>query len=418
MGAMSYVLPSDVDERPISVIGGGTLGRRIAMVFSAGGSRVHLFSRSARSREAARRFVDEHASYVREQLGLAARSLGTVELFDALEPAVATAWLIVESVSEDLTLKKQVFRKLDRLAESDAILATNSSSYPSSRLVNAVESPERLLNVHFQMPPEAIAVELMSCGRTDAAVIDALVERLPRYGLVPFTVMRESVGFLFNRIWHVARRECLMVVAEGVSTPEEVDRIWRLSLGTALGPFRIMDRIASTSYSPSRSTTLPFATASLPPHGSCCATTSTRGSSASSPAGASTTTTATDRGRPTRSHDCGVHAASRRPALLRSTPRARSRPPCERGPIAARAVHRGVRRVAFDLPDESNERDTAPQASTGGKCLVNVHATSRLVLESLRTLRSEDKGQAGACRTGRGAIPCTVRAVTGRFPRA
>ncbi len=242
MEIVSYFFPSDVDERPISVIGGGTLGRRIAMMFSAGGSRVHLFSRSAGSREAARRFVDEHVSDVGERLGLAG-PLGTVELFDALEPAVATAWLIVESVSEDLAVKKEVFGELDRLAESDAILATNSSSYPSSRLLDAVESPQRLLNVHFQMPPELIAVELMSCGRTDAAVIDALVERLPRYGLVPFTVMRESVGFLFNRIWHATRRECLMVVAEGVSTPEEVDRIWRLSLGTALGPFRLMDRI-------------------------------------------------------------------------------------------------------------------------------------------------------------------------------
>src|SRR5512144_3052816 len=243
MEAMAYLLPSDVDQRPIAVIGGGTLGRRIAMMFSAGGSRVHLFSRSADSREAARRFIDEHASDVRERLGLAAGALGAVEVFDALEPAVATAWLIVESVSEDLALKKQVFRELDRMAEADAILATNSSSYPSSRLLEAVEAPERLLNVHGQMPPELMAVELMSCGRTDAAVIDALVERLPRYGLVPFTVMRESVGFLFNRIWHATRRECLMVVAEGVSTPQEVDRIWQLSLGTAIGPFRIMDRI-------------------------------------------------------------------------------------------------------------------------------------------------------------------------------
>ena len=156
---------------------------------------------------------------------------------------MATAWLIIESVPEDLALKKQVFRELDRLAESDAILATNSSSYPSSRLLDAVGSPERLLNVHFQMPPELIAVELMSCGRTDTAVVDALVERLPRYGLVPFTVVRESVGFLFNRVWAAIKRECLMVVAEGVSAPEEVDRIWRLSLGTALGPFRAMDRI-------------------------------------------------------------------------------------------------------------------------------------------------------------------------------
>ena len=68
---------------------------------------MKLYSRSPGSRKAAKRFVDENASSLREQLGLAARSPGTVELFDALEPAVATAWLIIEAVSEDLALKKQ-----------------------------------------------------------------------------------------------------------------------------------------------------------------------------------------------------------------------------------------------------------------------------------------------------------------------
>ena len=243
MAAMPYALPTDVGERPVTVIGGGTLGRRIALMFAAGGSRVHLFSRSADTREAARRFVDQHAAAVRDRLELFTSPPGAVELFDELAAAVATAWLVVESVSEDLALKQRIFRDVDRLADADAILATNSSSYPSSLLVDAVEHSERLLNVHFQIPPELAAVELMSCGRTDPAVIDALAERLPRYGVVPFTVLRESVGFLFNRIWHATRRECLMIVAEGVSTPEEIDRIWQLSLGTAVRPFRLMDRI-------------------------------------------------------------------------------------------------------------------------------------------------------------------------------
>jgi 3-hydroxybutyryl-CoA dehydrogenase len=121
MEAMSFVFPSDVDERPVSVIGGGTLGRRIAMMFSAGGSRVHLFSRSAGTREAAGRFAGEHAPGVRERLGLAAGSPGTVELFGALEPAVATAWLIVESVSEDLAVKKQIFRDAIPTAPRDLL---------------------------------------------------------------------------------------------------------------------------------------------------------------------------------------------------------------------------------------------------------------------------------------------------------
>jgi 3-hydroxybutyryl-CoA dehydrogenase len=225
-----------MDERPVAVIGAGTLGRRIALMLVAGGTRVQLFSRSADSREAARRFVEEHPM-------VASGSTGELVLFDALEPAVAGAWLVIESVPEDLELKRRIFRDLDRLADADAILATNSSSYPSSELIDAVERPERLLNVHFQMPPELIAVELMSCGRTEPAIIDTLVERLPRYGLVPFAIRRESVGFLFNRIWAAIKRECVMVVAEGVSTPEEVDRIWQLSLGTEVGPFRLMDRV-------------------------------------------------------------------------------------------------------------------------------------------------------------------------------
>src|SRR5450756_2854713 len=142
MEAMPYALPTDVDERPVTVIGGGTLGRRIAMMFAAGGSRVRLFSRSADSREAASRFVDEHASDVRDRLGLFAGSPGTVELFDELTPAVATAWLIVESVSEDLALKQRVFR--DRRDPCDELVVVSQQS-PDRRRGAPGAAPERPL---------------------------------------------------------------------------------------------------------------------------------------------------------------------------------------------------------------------------------------------------------------------------------
>jgi 3-hydroxybutyryl-CoA dehydrogenase len=69
------------------------------------------------------------------------------------------------------------------------------------------------------------------------------MERLPLYGLVPFHVMKESVGFIFNRIWAAIKRESLLVVEEGVSTPSEVDRMFQLSFGTPAGPFRLMDKV-------------------------------------------------------------------------------------------------------------------------------------------------------------------------------
>ena len=69
------------------------------------------------------------------------------------------------------------------------------------------------------------------------------MHRLPHYGLVPFRVQRESVGIIFNRIWAAIKREVLMVVQEGVATPEDVDRIWHEVFRSPLGPFRMMDQV-------------------------------------------------------------------------------------------------------------------------------------------------------------------------------
>src|SRR5260221_6749823 len=83
-----------------------------------------------------------------------------------------------------------------------------------------------LFRSHYYMPPQQNAVEIMSCGHTDREILDALFDRFPLYGLVPFRVLEESVGFIFNRIWAAVKRECLAVVAEGISSPSEVDRMF------------------------------------------------------------------------------------------------------------------------------------------------------------------------------------------------
>lgn len=223
----------------MAVIGGGTLGRRIALMFAAGGLPVHLYSRSAESRAAAREYVEKQIHDVASTLGV--RRIGQLATTGDLSEAVTDAWLVIESLSEDIDLKRRVFTQLNGLASNDAILATNSSSHPSSALVDSVNHSERLLNLHFQMPPVLNAVELMSCGRTDPDIIPALSSVLKRVGLVPFHVQQESVGFLFNRVWAAITRECLMVLEEGVSTPEQLDAIFRETLGTRLSPCRQMD---------------------------------------------------------------------------------------------------------------------------------------------------------------------------------
>jgi 3-hydroxybutyryl-CoA dehydrogenase len=240
---MAYSLPEDVDQRPVTIVGAGTLGRLIATVFAAGGTDVRLFDASAEQLEAGRDHVEQHVAEVQQALDLQPDRTGRVEVADDLARAVAGAWLVIESVPERVDVKTEVFGELDRAAEPDAILATNSSSLPSRLVIDKVEHPERVLNMHYQQPPELNAVELMSCGRTDQGVIDALMEKLPDYGLAPFHVRRESDGFIFNRIWASIKRECLMVVEEGVAGPEDVDEMWRIFTRPGIAPFELMDRV-------------------------------------------------------------------------------------------------------------------------------------------------------------------------------
>jgi 3-hydroxybutyryl-CoA dehydrogenase len=240
---MAYSLPDDADRRPVTIVGAGTLGRLITTVFVAGGSDARIFDTSAEQREAARDHVEQHVAEVQRALELSPERTGRLEVADDLSRAVDGAWLVIESVPERVDVKIEVFGELDRVAARDAVLATNSSSLPSRLVVEKVQHRERVLNMHYQQPPELNAVELMSCGETDPAVIDALMEKLPSYGLAPFRVQRESDGFIFNRIWAAIKRECLMVVEEGVATPEDVDEMWRIFTRPGVAPFELMDRV-------------------------------------------------------------------------------------------------------------------------------------------------------------------------------
>ncbi|MFT3777106.1 MAG: 3-hydroxyacyl-CoA dehydrogenase family protein [Ottowia sp.] len=238
---MSFTLPDRIDTRPIAVLGAGTLGRRIALMMATRGAEVRLYARSAATRDAG-------VAWAREQLPamlakLPGSTAGRIVAVDNLADALKGAWLVFESVPEQLALKREIFAQVDALAEPDAILASNSSSYASSEFSDSVRNPARLLNTHFLQPPEMPPVELMSCGQTDPAIIPLLAELLPRYGLTPYVVRRESTGFIFNRIWAAIKRETLAVVAEGVATPAEVDAIYTQATGMAAGPCRLMDLV-------------------------------------------------------------------------------------------------------------------------------------------------------------------------------
>jgi 3-hydroxybutyryl-CoA dehydrogenase len=171
MTASKSDIAAEILRRPRAVIGSGTQGRRIALMLASQGGEVRIYARSPGGREVAKSFVEENLAAIARRLG---GSPGRIVACDSVEAAVADVGLAIEAVPEQLELKKEIFRTLDRLAPADAVLGSNSSSYPTSQIIDAVTRPERVLNMHFYMPPLQNAVELMSCGMTRPDLILAL----------------------------------------------------------------------------------------------------------------------------------------------------------------------------------------------------------------------------------------------------
>ena len=239
-GSYTYAF-EDIRNRPVAVIGAGTLGRRIALMLASRGGTVRIYAPRAQQRGSAVQYVTEMLPKL-----LADRGFGEVGVAmgaASLEEALDDAWLVVESVPEKLELKIAAWDQIDQAAPPDTIFATNSSSYPSRLMAGSVRDKTRLCNTHFYMPPEVNALDLMSDGETDRGLLDTLLTVLPEFGVYPFEARRECTGFIFNRIWAAIKRESLAVVAEGVARPEDVDGMYKLNLGAPAGPFQIMDLV-------------------------------------------------------------------------------------------------------------------------------------------------------------------------------
>ncbi len=239
---MPYAYTFDqIRDRPVTVFGAGTLGRRIALMFASRGGTVRISDPSAEQVAAAAEYVAEALPVLLEKRG--SGEVGQVEDAASIEDALRDAWLVVEAVPERLDIKIPLWGQIDEAAPADTIFATNSSSYPSRMMAEKVRDKSRLCNIHFYMPPTANAVDLMSDGETGRTVLDTLLGVLPEFGIHPFEARKESVGFIFNRVWASIKRESLAVVAEGVARPEDVDGMFKINWHLPYGPFQMMDQV-------------------------------------------------------------------------------------------------------------------------------------------------------------------------------
>ena len=162
----------------------------------------------------------------------------------SLEAALSDAELVIEAAPENLETKKEVWRDMGRLAPPGAILATNSSSMPVSKMEEAGGRPELSLNIHFYFPLQGVNhVDVMGGSKTLPETMDKGIQWVRSLGCVPLTVKKELLGFCFNRVWRAIKRETLYMWGEGFVDFRDIDRGWMVFTGMKEGPFAIMDKV-------------------------------------------------------------------------------------------------------------------------------------------------------------------------------
>jgi 3-hydroxybutyryl-CoA dehydrogenase len=178
--------------------------------------------------------------------GLEAWKEGTEKVKQAgsLEEALAAADLVIEAVPENLELKRKVFAQLDALAPARAILASNSSSIPISKIESATQRPQQCLNLHFYFPIMGMnLIDVMGGSQTSQETMQAGIAWARSIGCIPLLVKKEIFGFCFNRIWRAVKREVLHMWADGFVELQDVDRAWMVFTGMPFGPFGLMDQV-------------------------------------------------------------------------------------------------------------------------------------------------------------------------------
>jgi 3-hydroxybutyryl-CoA dehydrogenase len=148
--------------------------------------------------------------------------------------------LVIECIPEKLPAKQALFADLVRRARPDALLCSNSSSFPISAIAEGLDTAERMIGLHFFMPAHLVPlVEVVLGARSSAALADSLSAFMRGCGMVPVMVRKDLPGFLANRLQHALAREAFAMIDAGVATPEDVDAAVRFGFGfrfLAAGP--------------------------------------------------------------------------------------------------------------------------------------------------------------------------------------
>ena len=229
--------------RNIAVIGGGLMGSGIAQVFAAAGFPVTVFEPNVDARESLQDRVAANLRLMGADESIAER----IKTSGNLAEAVASAHYITEAAPEKLELKRSIFADLERLASADAILASNTSVIPITRITEGLETASRMVGTHWWNPPYLVPlVEVIQSEASSPQTIEQTLSLLSAVGKEPAHVKKDVPGFVANRLQHALWREAIAMVAEGICDAATLDKCVKNSFGLrlpVLGPLENADMV-------------------------------------------------------------------------------------------------------------------------------------------------------------------------------
>ena len=148
--------------------------------------------------------------------------------------------LVIECIPERLDIKQALFKQLEQRARKNALLASNSSSFPITAIAQGLQTQERMLGLHFFMPAHLTPLVEVVCGEASRMeCAENLHAFMRQCGMVPVLVKKDLPGFLANRLQHALAREAFALIEAGIASAEDVDAAVRFGFGfrfLAAGP--------------------------------------------------------------------------------------------------------------------------------------------------------------------------------------
>jgi 3-hydroxyacyl-CoA dehydrogenase len=231
------------EVRRAAVIGTGTMGPGMGAVLARAGIETALYDVSEEALERAKGGVTV-AEGVLERLDAAQEDGGSLRFESDVTAALEGADFVLEAVPEKLELKHEVFTEFEQHVADDAVLASNTSGIPITKIAAVCAHPERVVGMHWSNPPHLIPmIEVIPGEQTSQEVVDTTCDLVRRIGYHP-VVEKEVPGFVENRILYAILRECLDLVDRGIIDPEGLDLNVRWGIGyklAVIGPMELLD---------------------------------------------------------------------------------------------------------------------------------------------------------------------------------